>query len=101
MTPVEFSREADADLDNILDYSIAAHGRETAEAYLRTIDAAIEWLAERPQLGAPRDDLKEGLRSLPAGEHRIYYRFDGTTVLVARVLHKAMDAGRHLGSEPA
>ncbi|HEX8124932.1 MAG TPA: type II toxin-antitoxin system RelE/ParE family toxin [Allosphingosinicella sp.] len=44
----------------------------------------------------PRGDLKKGLRSLPAGEHRIYYRFDGETVLVARVLHKAMDEGRHL-----
>ncbi|HEX6375640.1 MAG TPA: type II toxin-antitoxin system RelE/ParE family toxin [Allosphingosinicella sp.] len=96
MTRVELSRRADADLDDILDYSIAAHGRETAEAYLRTIDAALAWLAERPQLGAPREDLKKGLRSLPAGEHRIYYRFDGKIVLVARVLHKAMDAARHL-----
>jgi toxin ParE1/3/4 len=96
LTPVELSREADADLDDILDYSIAAHGRESAEAYLRTINAALGWLAERPHLGAPRGDLKKGLRSLPAGEHRIYYRFDGETVLVARVLHKAMDEGRHL-----
>lgn len=96
MTRVELSREADADLDGILDYSISAHGRETAEAYLRTINGALAWLAERPQLGAPRKDLKKGLRSLPAGEHRIYYRFDGKIVLVARVLHKAMDAARHL-----
>ena len=96
MKRVELSRQADADLDGILDYSIAAHGRDTAEAYLRTINAALDWLAERPQLGAPRPDLKRGLRSLPAGEHRIYYRVDGKTVLVARVLHKAMDAARHL-----
>jgi toxin ParE1/3/4 len=96
LTPVGLSRQADADLDDILDYSIAAHGRETAEAYLRTINAALDWLAERPHLGAPRNDLKKGLRSLPAGEHRIYYRFDGQIVLVARVLHKAMDAARHL-----
>jgi toxin ParE1/3/4 len=96
LTHVELSRQADADLDDILDYSIAAHGRDTAEAYLRTLNAALAWLAERPRLGAPRDDLKEGLRSLTAGEHRIYYRFDGDTVLVARVLHKARDAARHL-----
>lgn len=96
MTRVELSREADSDLDDILDYSIAAHGRDIAEAYLRTIDAALARLAEHPKLGAPRPDLKAQMRSLPTGEHRIYYRFDGQTVLVARVLHKAMDAARHV-----
>jgi toxin ParE1/3/4 len=95
LTQVELSRQAEADLDDILDYSIAAHRRETAEALLRTLNAALAWLAERPRLGAPGDDLKEGLRSLPAGEHRIYYRVDGGTVLVARVLHRVRDAARH------
>lgn len=96
MTPVELSREADADVDGILDYSIAAHGRDVAEAYLRTLNAGLERLATHPEIGAPRPELKEGLRSLPVGEHRIYYRFDGGVILVARVLHKAMDASRHL-----
>lgn len=96
MTPVEISRRADADLDDILDYSIATQGREAAEAYLELIDAALVRLAEFPELGAPRPELEPELRSLPAGEHRIYYFFDGRTVLVARVLHKAMDAERHL-----
>ena len=67
-----------------------------AEAYLRAIDAALERLETHPRLGARRPELKEELRSLPVGEHRIYYRFDGVVVLVARVLHKAMDAQRHL-----
>lgn len=96
MTPVELSRKADADLDEILDYSIAAHGWEVAEAYLRAIDAALERLQTHPRLGAPRPELNEELRSLSVGEHRIFYRFDGAIVLVARVLHKAMDAHRHL-----
>ncbi|MDB5691951.1 MAG: plasmid stabilization system family protein [Alphaproteobacteria bacterium] len=96
MTPVELSRQADTDLEDILDYSIAAHGRGTAEAYLRGIDAAFSRLSQYPELGSPRPDLKEGLRSLPYGEHRIYYRYDGMAVLVARVLHKATDTERHL-----
>ena len=29
---VKLSRQADADLNDILDYSIAAHGRDTAKA---------------------------------------------------------------------
>ena len=96
MTPVELSRLADADLDDILDYSIEAHGRETAEAYLRAIDAVLGRLANHPELGARRPDLQPGLRALAAGEHRIFYRYDGKRVLVVRILHKARDVDRHL-----
>ena len=95
MKRVELSQRADSDLDDILDYSIAAHGRDAAEAYLRTLNAAIDWLAERPYLGAACPELRERMRSLPAGEHRIYYRIDSKDVLVARILHKAMDPERH------
>lgn len=96
MTPVTISRDADADLDGILDYSIAAHGREIAEAYLRTIHAAFDRLSNFPELGVARSDLSAGLRSLPCGGHRIFYVVQADSVLIARVLHKAMDPARHL-----
>ena len=95
MTPVTISRDADADLDGILDYSIAAHGREIAEGYLRTIHGAFDRLSNFPELGVARGDLSAGLRSLPCGGHRIFYVLEANGVLIARVLHKAMDpAGR-------
>jgi toxin ParE1/3/4 len=87
--------KARRDLDEILDYSFAEHGEEVAEGYLLTIGAALDRLIDYPELGLARFDLKEGLRSLPAGEHRIYYRIEGDRVSVARVLHKAMDPARH------
>jgi toxin ParE1/3/4 len=96
LTRIALSRRADADLADILDYSIAAHGPETAEAYLHAVDAVLARLSHYPELGAARPDLGPGIRSIPAGEHRVYYRYDGQTVLVVRVLHKAMDAERHL-----
>ncbi len=96
MTPVTISRDADADLDGILDYSITAHGRDIAEAYLRTLHAAFDRLSDFPELGVVRSDLSGGLRSLPCGGHRIFYIVEGETVLIARVLHKAMDPARHL-----
>ena len=96
MIRVELSEAADADLDLILDYGIATHGREAGEAYLRLIHATLDRLPEFPELGTPRFDLRRGLRSLPIKEHRVFYRFDGAAILVARVLHKAMDVGRHL-----
>lgn len=84
------------DLDGIFDYSFATHGEAAAEAYMRELHGAIERLLDFPGLGAARDDLRPGLRSFPAGEHRIFYRVQGSTLSVARVLHKATDVQRHL-----
>lgn len=96
MTPVTLSRDADADLDGILDYSIAMHGRPVAEAYLRAINATFERLAVFPEFGVLRTDLPGGVRSLPTGEHRVFYMVTSEEVLIVRVLHKAMDSTRHL-----
>lgn len=95
MPPVELSNAADADLSAILDYSIEAHGRPIAEAYIAHIGEALDRLAAFPELGALRD-LDPPLRCLPCREHRIFYSFDGYAVFVARVLHKAMDVERWL-----
>lgn len=84
------------DLDGIFDYSLTMHGAAAAEAYTRDIDAAMERLLDFPELGASRENLRPGLRSLPAAEHRIFYRIEGLEIVVARVLHKAMDEGWHL-----
>lgn len=67
------------------------HGAEVAEAYARTLGAAMERLLDYPESGVPRD-LRPGLRSLAAGEHHIFYRIERQEIVVARVLHKAVDA---------
>ena len=84
------------DMDGIFDYSLTMHGAAAAEAYARELYGAMERLLDFPELGAGRDELRPGLRSLPAGEHRISYRVERRTISVARVLHEAMDAARHL-----
>jgi toxin ParE1/3/4 len=63
---------------------------------LRLIHDTIRRLAEFPEIAAPRPELREGLRSAPVREHRIYYRFANQTIRVARVLHKARDVERHI-----
>jgi len=95
LIPVKISRSADTDLDGILDYSIAAHGRAVAETYLRTIHAGFDRLSDFPELGVARSDLSAGLRSLPCAGHHIFYIVRVKSVLIARVLHKAMDPARH------
>lgn len=83
------------DLDGIFDYSLAMHGADVAQTYLRDLDAAMARLLDFPQAGAATN-LRPGVRSIAAREHRIYYRIEGQGIVIARVLHKAMDVGRHL-----
>jgi toxin ParE1/3/4 len=97
VTPVRLRAAAVRDLTEILDYSIDAHGEAVGEAYLTDLDGALDRLREFPELGAVRPELKPPMRCLPCREHRIFYRYDGQSVSVVRVLHKAMDAERRLG----
>lgn len=90
-----FRARAVRDIDGIFDYSVTTHGPEVAKAYLRDIDAAIALVLEYPELGTA-SDVRPGVRSIPAREHRIYYRIDGSKLVIARVLHKAMDPARYL-----
>lgn len=96
MIPVILSGEADSDIDGILLHSIAHHGQAVGEAYVRAISAVLDRLSAYPEIGSARDDLKPGLRSLPSGQHRIFYVVQSDGLVVIRVLHKAMDPVRHL-----
>ena len=85
-----------ADLRGILAYSEVHYGAELADAYMSAIDRSFDRLREFPELGEVRTDLGANLRSLPCGEHRIFYRYLDGKVSVARILHKAMDPRKWL-----
>jgi plasmid stabilization system protein ParE len=38
----------------------------------------------------------DGYRALRSGSHMVFYREEGDTLFIARVLHQAMHATRHL-----
>lgn len=93
---LELSRRAQADLDDIRDYSAERFGAMRAVMYLDAIEAAFRRVMDHPKIGPAHDGADEAVRSYPAEEHRIYYEHDAERVFVLRVLHKRMDAGRHL-----
>ncbi|MGE3745708.1 MAG: type II toxin-antitoxin system RelE/ParE family toxin [Sphingomonadaceae bacterium] len=96
MTKVVLSRAADADLANILEYSIAEHGRNAAEAYLRDFERTFGRLRDFPELGALYTILDPKLRCLPCRQHLVFYTIGDTQIDIVRVLHKAMDIGSRL-----
>jgi toxin ParE1/3/4 len=96
MARVEVKAEADADLDNIFDYSVAVFGLDTAVEYMDGFRRAFDRLAENPRLGPPVADVNPPLRSLSHRSHRIYYTLDGDTILIVRIFHTSRDAANLL-----
>lgn len=102
---VRLAAQADADFYDILAYTTETFGQAQAETYEAALKAAIHALLQGPNVpgSVARDDLADGLRTLHVarakrrGRHVIVYRQQGPGVIeVVRILHEAMDFGRHL-----
>lgn len=111
---VRLSDAANADLREILLWTVGRFGARQAESYAEFLSTTIKSLSDGPgTIGArKREDLGPGIFVLPAGRsrakgrHLIIYRptiSDNRHVIdVLRVLHHRMDLVRHLsGDGPA
>jgi len=91
------SPAAQADLEEIWDYTHERWGVDQAEEYLRELQRAIERAAANPRIGRACDEIRPGYRKLAAGSHTLFYRVTAAGVIdVVRVLHQRMDVDRHL-----
>ena len=79
------------DLRNIARYTLQRWGKQQRDIYIRAIDRRFSWLAENPNLGKPRPEIKKGYYSYPQGLHVIFYlvREDGIDII--GVPHQRMD----------
>jgi toxin ParE1/3/4 len=102
---VRLAETAERDFEHILRWTADQFGQRQAETYLHTLLAAIEALTDGPYaVGVrPRPDIGRALLSLHVhrgrrrGRHVIYFCADENmrTIDVLRVLHDAMDPGKH------
>jgi toxin ParE1/3/4 len=93
---LEFSSEAALDLDDIFAFGASQFGYDVAEEYHTGIEATCNRLIDHPELGAIYPGIRPPMRYLGYRRHHIFYRFDGETVLVTRILHHAMNAPTRL-----
>jgi len=91
------SRRAEIDLADIYAYTVAHWSVDQAKSYIADIRTAITGLVEGAKVGRKRAEIAPGFLSYSVGSHLIFYR-ETEHILVARVLHAAMDLPRHLGS---
>lgn len=110
---LQFAPDAEADIDDILEWSVAKFGEAVRDGYEELISAAIGALLvdpehpgthERPELGpgirvvhlrSSRDMVPAGVRKIASPRHFVVYRLVGEVLQVVRVLHDAMELSRH------
>ena len=83
---------AEADLSGIWAY-IAVDSPKAATAFIEQIQAKFSPLLEFPGMGAPRDQIVQGLRAAPYKNYVIYYTHSDAAVTIIRVVHGARDVG--------
>ena len=77
-------------------YTKENFGPKQAQRYLESLLDRLEYLAEHPEHGKKRDELKDGYNSYFVGSHTVYYRLEDNTLEVIDVLHQSMEPKRHL-----
>jgi toxin ParE1/3/4 len=85
-----FSPQAEADLEAIADY-IAEFNPGAAAKLVTGFTRRLELLATQPFSGSAREDVLSDLRHLVVGQYVAFYRVEGRTVVVLRVIHGRRD----------
>jgi plasmid stabilization system protein ParE len=99
MTRLLVSREAEADLDAILQYLAENAGPTTAARYGERFAAAIERIVVFPGAGAPRPLLGPSTRIVIVYPYILFYDFptdEPDTAALLRILHGKRAITEHL-----
>ncbi|WP_112309341.1 type II toxin-antitoxin system RelE/ParE family toxin [Pseudogemmobacter bohemicus] len=90
MPRVFFARAAREDLIAIWTH-IAADDPAAADRVLDRLDEAASHLAQNPQMGPARDDIRPGLSYLVSGSYLLLYRITDDGIKIVRAVHGRRD----------
>ena len=95
MKALVLSPAAEIDLANIWDYSAATWGPDQADRYTDEIEEIAQLLATGQKRGRPVD-VRKGYLKYAAGSHMLYFRDQGQTIEIIRILHQHQDVSLNL-----
>lgn len=95
MKALAFSPAAEADINEIWDYSAENWGPDQADRYTDELRDACHALAAGRRQGRPVE-VRPGYLKLSTGSHMIYFRDLGDLLEIMRVLHGRRHVERHL-----
>lgn len=90
MAKYSTTEQADNDIDEVVGY-IAVRNVAAAIELDQAIYDVFEMLADYPEAGRERNELKADLRSFPCSSYMIFYRLWAGDVMILRVIHAARD----------
>lgn len=96
MKRLELSAEADAYLTEILAFGTERFGEAAADIYFFSFDKSFELLRRRPEAGQIDEQSRHRLRRMSHGSQRIFYRYDGDSILIVRIIRHSRDVARLL-----
>jgi toxin ParE1/3/4 len=85
------TEQAQDDLANVADYSIALFGVEQARKYRDGLFRAFDLLVAFPFLGSDQGAIEPGLRRHVHGSHAIYYVVIEDEIVIAALLGSGED----------
>ena len=99
MSKYILSPNAQKSLLNIKAYSSKQFGERQTKIYLQSIQSKFGDLADNPEIGRIRDEIKTGYLSVLIGSHVIFYRISESHIDIIDVLHQSMEPLLHLYSD--
>jgi len=90
MVQVYFTRAAREDLIAIWTH-IADDNPQAADRVLDRLEESANRLADNPQMGPARDDIRPGLRYLVSGSYLLLYRITDGGIEIVRAVHGRRD----------
>ena len=92
---VRISEDAKTDIKGIYIYSYQNFGERKADEYVDDLNTMLD---ELPSALSASDYgfVRAGLKRSNYKRHAVYYRVEGSDMVVLRVLHQRMDPARHI-----
>jgi len=98
--PIKLSNPAEADLQNIADYTLKEWGKLQKVFYLNLFKQSFLSLSQNHEahglLIKNRDDIDAGLQSYGIKNHIVYFRETKTELMIIRILHSRMDPEKNI-----
>jgi toxin ParE1/3/4 len=90
------SPRAQADLEEIWNYSAERWGVDCTERNIRELWDGIAYVASDPRRGRSCDEIRVGYYKYTVASHVLFFRTVSDGIDIVRILHGNMDFDRHL-----
>ena len=82
---------AQKDLEDIFDYTADFWSFDQAVKYFNLLDGCIMDISQSTIVGKAYQHSNKPYKFVKSGRHLIFYRIDGNSCVIVRILHEKMD----------